>query len=122
MLDTSRRGADRAPRLARAAALTGAGGKVCPADRATQLLEARSSSRATAWRSKAIIRSRRIFSPRPWRRWILRGHMVQSVLALATDQQKQELFARLAQHLNVLASEIERAIAAKKASDGTVAG
>jgi hypothetical protein len=48
--------------------------------------------------------------------------MVQSVLALATDQQKQELFARLAQHLNVLASEIERAIAAKKASDGTVAG
>src|ERR1700729_3326927 len=40
MLDTSRHGADRASRLARAAALTGAGGKVCPADRATQLLEA----------------------------------------------------------------------------------
>src|ERR1700688_4756126 len=40
MLDTSRHGADRASRLARAAALTGAGGKVCPADRATQLFEA----------------------------------------------------------------------------------
>jgi hypothetical protein len=45
-----------------------------------------------------------------------------NISKLATDQQKQELFARLAQHLNVLASEIERAIAAKKASDGTVAG
>src|SRR4029077_19536470 len=40
MLDTSRRRADRAPRLARAAVLTGTSGKVCPADRATQLLEA----------------------------------------------------------------------------------
>src|ERR1700748_3086315 len=36
----SRRGADRASRLARAAALNGTSGKVCPADRATQLLEA----------------------------------------------------------------------------------
>src|ERR1700682_613720 len=40
MSNTSRRGADRASRLARATALTGARGKVCPADRATQLLEA----------------------------------------------------------------------------------
>jgi malonate decarboxylase alpha subunit len=40
MSDTVRRGADRAPRLARAAALSGTSGKVCPADRATQLLEA----------------------------------------------------------------------------------
>jgi len=40
MLDTSRRGADRASRLARAAVVTGTRGKVCPADRATQLLEA----------------------------------------------------------------------------------
>jgi malonate decarboxylase alpha subunit len=40
MSGTARRGADRAPRLARAAALTAARGKVCPADRATQLLEA----------------------------------------------------------------------------------
>src|SRR5258708_11902111 len=40
MSDTSRRGADRASRLARAAALNGTSGKVCPADRATRLLEA----------------------------------------------------------------------------------
>src|SRR5258705_3428636 len=40
MSGTSRRGADRASRLARAAALNGTSGKVCPADRATRLLEA----------------------------------------------------------------------------------
>src|SRR3984893_2337076 len=40
MSDISRRGADRASRLARAAALGGTSGKVCPADRATLLLEA----------------------------------------------------------------------------------
>src|ERR1700719_2454481 len=40
MSDASRRGADRASRLARAAALSGTSGKVCPADRATLLLEA----------------------------------------------------------------------------------
>src|ERR1700754_2049387 len=40
MLDTVRRGADRASRLARAAALRGTSGKVWPADIATQLLEA----------------------------------------------------------------------------------
>ena len=40
MLDTVRRGADRASRLARAAALSGTSGKVCPADLATRLLEA----------------------------------------------------------------------------------
>ncbi len=40
MSGTSRRGADRASRLARAAALSGTSGKVCPADRATRLLEA----------------------------------------------------------------------------------
>src|SRR5258707_7036235 len=40
MSNTSRRGADRALRLARAAALSGTSGKICPADRATQLLEA----------------------------------------------------------------------------------
>jgi hypothetical protein len=32
---------------------------------------------------------------------------------LATDAQKRELFARLAEHLMVLASEVERAIKAK---------
>ena len=32
----------------------------------------------------------------------------------ATDPQKQDLFAKLAQHLDVLASEVERAIAAKR--------
>src|SRR5260221_2146063 len=40
MLDLSRHEADRPSRLARAAAVCGAGGKLCPADRATQLLEA----------------------------------------------------------------------------------
>jgi len=36
---------------------------------------------------------------------------------LATDVQKRELFSRLADHLEVLASEVERAIAAKTADD-----
>src|SRR6266576_2546809 len=40
MPDTSRRGAARASRLARAAALNGMSGKICPADLATRLLEA----------------------------------------------------------------------------------
>src|SRR5712692_1702430 len=40
MLDTVRRGTDRASRLARAAALSGTSGKVCPADHATLLLQA----------------------------------------------------------------------------------
>src|ERR1700741_1043688 len=40
MSGTSRRGVDRASRLARAAALGGTSGKVCPAGRATRLLEA----------------------------------------------------------------------------------
>src|ERR1700719_5373175 len=40
MSGRSRRGADRASRLARAAALSGTNGKVCPADLATLLLEA----------------------------------------------------------------------------------
>src|SRR6202790_3235322 len=40
MSDISRRGADRASRLARAAALSGTSGKICPAGRATLLLEA----------------------------------------------------------------------------------
>src|ERR1700710_690630 len=40
MSDPSRRGTDRASRLARAAALGGGSGKACPAGRATRLLEA----------------------------------------------------------------------------------
>jgi hypothetical protein len=40
MSGTSRRGANRASLLARATALSGTSGKVCPADRATLLLEA----------------------------------------------------------------------------------
>ena len=40
MLDPSRHEPDRLPRLARAAAVCGATGKFCPAERATQLLEA----------------------------------------------------------------------------------
>ncbi len=38
---------------------------------------------------------------------------------LATDLHKRDLFARLAQHLNVLASEVARAIAAKKTGDSS---
>jgi malonate decarboxylase alpha subunit len=40
MSGTSRRGADRAARPARAIRIRGTGGKLCPADRATELLEA----------------------------------------------------------------------------------
>jgi malonate decarboxylase alpha subunit len=40
MSDTLQRGADRAARLARAARICGAGEKLCPADRTTELLEA----------------------------------------------------------------------------------
>jgi malonate decarboxylase alpha subunit len=40
MLDPSRHEPDRPPRLARAAAVCGASGKICPAKRATELLEA----------------------------------------------------------------------------------
>jgi hypothetical protein len=40
MSDTLQRGADRAARLVRAARICGAGEKLCPADRATELLEA----------------------------------------------------------------------------------
>jgi len=40
------------------------------------------------------------------------------ISVLAADAQKRELFARLADHLNVLASEIAQAIAAK-AGDAT---
>ena len=38
---------------------------------------------------------------------------------LAIDLQKRELFARLAAHLSVLASEVERAMAAKMAGGDT---
>ena len=37
---------------------------------------------------------------------------------LATDPVKRELFARLAEHLDVLASEVERAIAEKMGAGG----
>jgi heme oxygenase len=37
---------------------------------------------------------------------------------LATDPVKRELFSRLAEHLNVLASEVERAIAEKMGTAG----
>jgi hypothetical protein len=36
---------------------------------------------------------------------------------LATDMQKRELFARLAEHLNRLASEVERAIAKRTSGE-----
>jgi hypothetical protein len=35
------------------------------------------------------------------------------------DPQKRDLFARLAQHLNVLAAEVARAISAKTAGDAS---
>ena len=38
---------------------------------------------------------------------------------LATDLQKRELFARLAEHLGVLASEVERAMATRMAGGDT---
>jgi hypothetical protein len=38
---------------------------------------------------------------------------------LATDMQKRELFARLAEHLSLLASEVERAIGTKMADGDT---
>jgi hypothetical protein len=38
---------------------------------------------------------------------------------LATDMQKRELFARLVEHLSLLASEVERAMAAKMAGGDT---
>jgi len=34
---------------------------------------------------------------------------------LATDPQKRELFTRLAEHLSILAAEVEAAIAARRA-------
>lgn len=36
---------------------------------------------------------------------------------LATDLQKRELFKKLAEHLAMLATEVERAMAAKKAGE-----
>jgi len=42
-----------------------------------------------------------------------------NISKLATDPQKRDLFARLAQHLNVLAAEVARAISAKKNGDAT---
>lgn len=36
---------------------------------------------------------------------------------LATDLQKRELFKKLAEHLATLATEVERAMAAKKAGE-----
>jgi hypothetical protein len=42
-----------------------------------------------------------------------------NISKLATDPQKRDLFARLAQHLNVLASEVARAISAKRNGDAT---
>ena len=42
-----------------------------------------------------------------------------NISKLATDPQKRDLFARLAQHMNVLASEVARAISAKRAGDAS---
>ena len=87
MSNTSRLGADRAPRLARAAALSGTSGKVCPADRATLLLEAiiESGDRVAIEgdnQKQADFLAAALAKADPTRLHDL--HMVQSVLALPT--------------------------------------
>src|SRR4249920_2331757 len=85
MLDMVRRGADRATRLARAAALSGTSGKVCPADLATLLLVAiiEPGDRVTIEgdnQKQADLLAAALANVDPVR---LHGlHMVQSVLAL----------------------------------------
>ena len=85
MSDTSRRGAARASRLARAAALNGTSGKICPADRATLLLEAiiESGDRVTIEgdnQKQADFLAAALAKADPAQLHDL--HMVQSVLAL----------------------------------------
>src|SRR3979411_464375 len=85
MPGTSRRG-DRASRLARAAALSGTSGKVCPADRATRLLEAiiEPGDRVTIEgdnQKQADFLAAALARANPARLHDL--HMVQSVLALS---------------------------------------
>src|SRR6476661_1024213 len=85
MSGTSRRGADRASRLARVAALSGGSGKVYPADRATRLLEAiiEPSDRVTIEgdnQKQADFLASALAKVDPARVYDL--HMVQSVLAL----------------------------------------
>jgi len=85
MSGTLRRGADRASRLARAAALHGTSGKVYPADRATRLLEAiiEPSDRVTIEgdnQKQADFLASALAKVDPARVHDL--HMVQSVLAL----------------------------------------
>ena len=38
---------------------------------------------------------------------------------LATDKEKRQLFARIANHLNVLAGDVAKAIDSKKTEDGS---
>src|SRR3977135_3847077 len=85
MLATSRRGTDRASRLARAAALSGTCAKVCPAHRAAQLLEAiiEPGDRVTIEgdnQKQADFLSLSLAKVDPAR--VHNLHMVQSVLAL----------------------------------------
>ena len=85
MSGTSRRGADRAARLARAASICGTGGKLCPADRATELLEAiiEPGDRVTIEgdnQKQADFLAAALARANPARLHDL--HMVQSVLAL----------------------------------------
>src|SRR6202048_3181981 len=85
MSDPSRREADRASPLARAAALSGTSGKVCPADRATLLLEAiiKPGDRVTVEgdnQKQADFLASALAKVDPARVHDL--HMVQSVLAL----------------------------------------
>jgi len=43
----------------------------------------------------------------------------QMISGLATDKEKRELFARLAEHYKVLAEEVERAIKQRKRTNPT---
>src|SRR6476646_12151801 len=85
MSEVSRHQTDRPSRLARAAAVSGASGKFCPAERATQLLEAiiESGDRVAIEgdnQKQADFLASALANVDP--RWVHDLHMVQSVLAL----------------------------------------
>jgi malonate decarboxylase alpha subunit len=86
MSGTSRRGADHAARPARATRICGTGGKLCPADRATELLEAiiEPGDRVTIEgdnQKQADFLAAALAKADPAQLYDL--HMVQSVLALS---------------------------------------
>ena len=96
MSGTSRRGADRAARLARAASICGTGGKLCPAGRATELLEAiiEPGDRVTIEgdNQQADFLAAALAKADPAQRDDL--HMVQSVLALPLSTSTRHIRTR----------------------------